>query len=39
LLVGNCLREVEDDNDDEVIQAGGARFYRVFGSPRVGTSW
>ncbi|KAJ7771166.1 hypothetical protein B0H14DRAFT_2632499 [Mycena olivaceomarginata] len=38
LLVGNSLREVEDDNDDEVIQAGGARFYRVFGSPRVGTS-
>ncbi|KAJ7873794.1 hypothetical protein B0H14DRAFT_3438004 [Mycena olivaceomarginata] len=38
LLVGNSLREVEDDNDDEVIQAGGARFYSVFGSPRVGTS-
>ncbi|KAJ7795425.1 hypothetical protein B0H14DRAFT_2620963 [Mycena olivaceomarginata] len=38
LLVGNSLQEVEDDDNDEVIQAGGGRFYRVFGSPRVGTS-
>jgi hypothetical protein len=36
LLVGNSLKEVEDD--DKVGLVGGTTFYRVFGSARVHTS-